>query len=71
VSQHQELEREVRVIHRTFLRQIDEYTTRLKEWDIDPSLLDPIRVLCRDVIEYPHEMVELILDLPSSQSYYS
>ena len=71
MSQHPELEREVRVLHRTFHRQILEYQTRLREWDVDASLLDTARVLCEDLIEYPHEMVELILDLPSSQSYYS
>lgn len=71
MSQHPELEREVRVLHRTFHRQILEYQTRLREWDLDASLLDTARVLCEDLIEHPHEMVELILDLPSSQSYYS
>ena len=71
MSQYPELEREVREVHRTFHRQILEYQTRLREWDVDASLLEPVRILCEDLIEYPHEMVELILDLPSSQSYYS
>ena len=63
-------EREVREVHRTILRHILEYKARLREWDVEASLLEPFRILCEDLIENPHEMVELILDLPSSQSYY-
>ena len=71
MSQHLELEREVREVHRTFHRQILEYKTRVEqEWGVEASLLEPVRILCEDLIENPHEMVELILDLPSSQSYY-
>ena len=71
MSQNPEFEREVREVHRTLRRQILKYKARLREWGVGTPLLDPALVLCEDLIEHPYELVEISLDLPSSQSYYS
>lgn len=72
MSQHQELEKQILVEFRDFTNKVYEFIALQNQRGVDvSSVFGTALKFCGDIIENPNELVEIIHDLPSSQSYYS
>ena len=69
MSKHSELEREIVQAHRLLLTHLDKVAVLYRDHNVDVGdLINCVRSWCSDSVEYPHEQVEIIRGLPSSQA---
>ncbi len=70
MSQYSKLEAEIQRVNRDLLIPLLTYKRWFNDHNINvDSLLDPVMSACKDFIDYPNELVDLIHDRPSSQQF--